>query len=66
MTSEMTFGEMNSLINGSFLFDYDDFVGKDDDDMTLLLQRVFLHQSCVQSSRHCARVNEKIQPRPEL
>ena len=33
--------------------------GGGDDDMSLLMQRVFLHRNCVQSSRHCARVKEK-------
>ena len=65
-----------------FIFDHADFFSsKDDDDdddddddgggggggdMSLLMQRVFLHQNCVQSSRHCARVKGKIQPRPEF
>ena len=50
-----------------FIFDHADFFSKDDDDdydggagdMSLLMQRVFLHRNCVQSSRHCARVKEK-------
>ena len=49
-----------------FIFDHDGFFCKDDDgggggddDMSLLMQRVFLHRNCVQSSRHCARVKEK-------
>ena len=47
-----------------FIFDHADFFSSKDDvddggDMSLLLQRVFLHQNCVQSSRHCARVKEK-------
>ena len=57
-----------------FIFDHADFFSsKDDDDddddggdMSLLMQRVFLHHNCVQSSRHCARVKGKIQPRPEF
>ena len=44
----------------------DDDDDDDNDDLTLLLQRVFLHQNCVQSSRHCARVEEKNTARPEL
>ena len=51
-----------------FIFDHDGFFlskdgdddgGSGDDDMSLLMQRVFLHRNCVQSSRHCARVKEK-------
>ena len=51
-----------------FIFDHDGFFfskdddddgGGGDDDMSLLMQRVFLHRNCVQSSRHCARVKEK-------
>ena len=37
----------------------DDDDGGGGDDMSLLMQRVFLHRNCVQSSRHCARVKEK-------
>ena len=40
--------------------------GGGDDDMSFLMQRVFLHRNCVQSSRHCARVEEKNTARPEL
>ena len=39
--------------------DGDDDGGSGDDDISLLMQRVFLLQNCVQSSRHCARVKEK-------